>query len=99
MVKYILYPEVYRIMTLNEYEIRQIIQMRGLGYTQQEIAERLRVSRKTVENHLRRLRLQAEEAEEEDDLENLFWGTLLTLGAAAVLAAILNNQQRGGRNR
>lgn len=86
-------------MTLNEYEIRQIIQMRGLGYTQEEIADRLGVSRKTVENHLRRLRLQAEEAEEGNGLENLFWGTLLALGAAAVLGAILNNQQREGRNR
>ena len=50
-------------MALNQYEIRQIIQMRGLGYTQQEIADQLGVSRKTVENHLRRLREQAEEAQ------------------------------------
>jgi len=74
--------------------------MRGLGYTQQEIADRLGISRKTVENHLRRLRAEGEDAEEnEGGLENLFWGTLLTLGAAAVLAAILNNQQRRDGNR
>lgn len=86
-------------MSLNEYEIRQIIQMRGLGYTQQEIADHLGISRKTVENHLRRLRLEAEEAEEDNGLEDLFWGTLLGLGALAVLSSILNSQQKGGRNR
>lgn len=87
-------------MTLSQDEIRQIIQMRGLGYSQQEIADHLGISRKTVENHLSRLREQAEEAEEDDGLDKLFWGILVGAGALALLAALLNNnQQRGGRNR
>ncbi|MFZ3384716.1 MAG: sigma factor-like helix-turn-helix DNA-binding protein [Candidatus Methanoperedens sp.] len=84
---------------LTHEEIRQIIQMRGLGYSQQEIADELGISRKTVENHLSRLREQAEEAEE-GGLDNLFWGILLGAGALALLANLLNNnQQRGGGNR
>lgn len=79
------------LMALNEYQIRQIIQLRGLGYTQQEIADHLGVSRKTVENHLRRLRAEADDA---DNIENFFWEKMVSLNALAILAAILNNQQR-----
>lgn len=79
-------------MTLSQDEIRQIIQMRGLGYTQQEIAEHLGVSRKTVENHLRRLRKQAEE---DDNLDDLFWGILIGAGALA-LYSFLSGNKKGG---
>lgn len=37
---------------LNNKQISAIIVMRGLGYTQQEIADKLKISRKTVENRL-----------------------------------------------
>lgn len=84
-------------MALNQDEIRKIIQMRGLGYTQQEIAEHLGVSRKTIENHLRRLRKQAEEAEEDNNLDDLFWGIVIGAGALALLSALLGNQPKGGR--
>lgn len=83
-------------MTLNKYEIRQIIQMRGLGYTQQEIADQLGVSRKTVENHLRKLREQAKEAEG-DNLDDLFWGIVVGAGALALLSILLGNDQQGKR--
>ena len=86
-------------MTLSQDEIRQIIQLRGLGYSQQEIADNLRISRKTVENHLRRLKVQAQEAEQENNLDDLFWGIVLGAGALALLGALLGNQERGGRNR
>lgn len=66
-------------MSLNNYKIRQIIQLRGLGYTQQEIADRLGISRKTVENHLRRLRLVADKYEKDNRLEDLFWELYLIL--------------------
>lgn len=86
-------------MTLTHEEIRQIIQMRGLGYSQQDIANELGISRKTVENHLSRLREQAEKAGEDNGLDNLFWGILLGAGAIALLSALLNNnQQKGGKN-
>lgn len=83
-------------MALNQYEIRQIIQMRGLGYTQQEIADQLSVSRKTVENHLRRLREQAEKSEE-DNFDDLFWGIVFGAGAIALLSILLGNNQQGRR--
>ena len=37
---------------LNDEQISTIIVMRGLGYTQQEIADKLKISRKTVENRV-----------------------------------------------
>ncbi|MCD4781551.1 MAG: LuxR C-terminal-related transcriptional regulator [Candidatus Omnitrophica bacterium] len=81
-------------MTLSQDEIRQIIQMRGLGYTQQEIANHLGISRKTVENHLRRLKEQAQEAEQENSLDDLFWGIVLGAGALALLSALLGKGQK-----
>lgn len=41
---------------LNDKQISTIIVMRGLGYTQQEIADALDISRKTVENWLTTLK-------------------------------------------
>jgi len=41
---------------LNNKQISTIIVMRGLGYTQQEIADALDISRKTVENWLTTLK-------------------------------------------
>jgi len=81
-------------MTLSQDEIRQIIQMRGLGYTQQEIANHLGISRKTVENHLRRLKEQAQEAEQENSLDDLFWGIVLGAGALALLSALMGKGQK-----
>lgn len=84
-------------MALSQDEIRTIIQMRGFGYTQQEIAESLGVSRKTVENNLRKLREQARVAEEDNSLEDMFWGIVLSAGALALLSALLGNKQKGNR--
>lgn len=78
-------------MSLSQDEIKQLIQMRGLGYTHQEIAEHLGISRKTVENHLRRLKEQAEGG---SNLDDLFWGVLLGAGALALLSSLLGNNQR-----
>ena len=92
-------------MALSQEEIATIVKLRGLGYTQQEIADYLEISKKTVQNHLSRIREQArlrEDAEEEEqgiDLDDLFWGIVLGAGALALLGALLGNQDRGGRNR
>ncbi len=43
-------------MTLTTTQIRLLKVLRGNGFTQEEIAQELGVSRKTVENHLRKLR-------------------------------------------
>ena len=44
---------------LNNNQISSIIVMRGLGYTQQEIADKLDISRKTVENWLGELKCES----------------------------------------
>lgn len=79
-------------MALSQNEIRQIIQMRGLGYTQQEIADHLGISRKTVENHLRKLKEQAEESQN-DNIDDFFLGILLGAGALALLSALFGNRK------
>ena len=77
-------------MALTQEEIRKIVQMRGMGYSHQEIADHLGISRKTVENHLRRLKQQAEDIDDEIDLEALFWGILIGAGAYAVISHLKN---------
>lgn len=86
-------------MALNQNEIGTIVKLRGLGYTQQEIANHLGISKKTVQNHLSRIKEQAEEADQGIDLDDLFWGIVLGAGAVALLGALLGNQDKGGRNR
>jgi orotate phosphoribosyltransferase-like protein len=41
---------------LSNIEINKIKTLRGNGFTQEEIAKELNISRKTVENHLRKLK-------------------------------------------
>ena len=79
-------------MALTQEEIRKIVQMRGMGYSHQEIADHLGISRKTVENHLRRLKKQAEDVDDEINLEAFFWGILIGAGASAVISHLLKNQ-------
>ncbi len=43
--------------------------MRGLGYTQEEIANELDISRKTVENQLRKLKTESDER----GINTVFW--------------------------
>ncbi len=42
---------------LTDNQIRKLIIYRGCGYSQREIANILNISRKTVENHLHRLKI------------------------------------------
>jgi orotate phosphoribosyltransferase-like protein len=43
-------------MTLSNINIKKLKELRGNGFTQEEIAVELNVSRKTIENHLRKLK-------------------------------------------
>lgn len=43
-------------MTLTDTQLHLLKELRGNGFTQQEIADELGVARKTVETHLRKLR-------------------------------------------
>ena len=48
-------------MTLTNNQLNSIIILRGLGYNQQEIADEVDISRKTVENNLRRLKVESKD--------------------------------------
>ena len=43
-------------MSITEKQLFDLVKYRGLGYTQQEVADKLSISRKTVEYHLHRLK-------------------------------------------
>lgn len=58
-------------MALTRTQVKTIIMMRGFGYKQSEIADRLGVSLKTIVNHLARLNQEAVDAGE--DIESVFW--------------------------
>ena len=59
-------------MTLNVKQVKTIIMMRGLGYSQQEIAYIVLCSRKTVQNHLYKVRKEAEK----NGINKTFWSYL-----------------------
>ena len=56
-------------MTLNTRQIQSIIILRGLGYSQREVADKVKTSRKTVENYLRKFKSEVYE----NGLEDTFW--------------------------
>ena len=56
-------------MTLNYSQIQHIIILRGLGYSQQEVADKLKCSRKTVENYLHKFKKEAEK----NGIDETFW--------------------------
>lgn len=73
-------------MTLNQNDISTIIKLRGLGYQQQEIADEISTSRKTVENYLHKFKLQAKET---DDLDNLYFSLLLGENSLILMKKII----------
>ena len=73
-------------MTLNQNDIATIIKLRGLGYQQQEIADEISTSRKTVENYLHKFKLQAKET---DDLDNLYFSLLLGENSLILMKKII----------
>lgn len=88
--KFIYDDVILLCMALSQNQIKAIIQLRGMGYTQQEIADELGISKRTVQNHLRQIREQADEA---DDRDELFWNILIGAGALALLSKIFGNRR------
>ena len=87
--KYIIHNAILLHMALNHEDIRQMVQMRGMGYTQQEIANELGISKKTVQVHLSRLKKQSKET---DDLDDLFWTILVGAGALAIFSKLFGKK-------
>ena len=59
-------------MSLSKDEISIIIKLRGLGFYQQEIADYLNISRKTVENHLTNIKKEVLTKDIKNDLDDIF---------------------------
>lgn len=71
---------------MNQNDIATIIKLRGLGYQQQEIADEISTSRKTVENYLHKFKLQAKET---DDIDSLYFSLLLGKDSLFVIKKII----------
>ena len=61
-------------MTLNQGQIQHVIMLHGLGYSQQEVADRINCSRSTVAYYLRKFKKEAEE----NDIDKTFWSYFST---------------------
>ena len=88
-------------MSLSQNEVRMIVMMRGLGYKQREIADKLKVSRRTVQNHLLKLRLLAMDVEEEvNGIEKLFWKIMINYGSLnKILEIVIKESDKSEINR
>ena len=56
-------------MTLNQGQIQHIIMLHGLGYNQQEVANKIGYSRSTVAYYLHKFKKKAEE----NGIDDTFW--------------------------
>ena len=61
-------------MTLNQEQIQRIIMLHGLGYNQQEVANKIGYSRSTVAYHLHKFKKEAEE----NGIDKTFWSYFST---------------------
>ncbi len=69
--------------------------MRGFGYKQQEIADKIGVSRKTVETHLGRLWTLAENAR---SIDEAFWNEMIdSESLTRIIAAVIAKEERTER--
>ena len=61
-------------MTLNQEQIQRIIMLHGLGYNQQEVANKIGYSRSTVAYYLHKFKKEAEEK----GISETFWSYFST---------------------
>ena len=80
-----------RLPDINEYD-RQIMKMRALGYSQEEIAERIGVTQSAVSQRMQKIRRQAESK----DVDKAFWDLVIGLGAAYLIAKLIDELGKGG---
>ncbi|RKY39515.1 MAG: hypothetical protein DRP85_09785 [Candidatus Makaraimicrobium thalassicum] len=67
---------------LTEYDKAEIMKMKALGYSNQEIGDKIGCSVPTISYHLKQIR---ERAERESDGDDLFWGLVAILAGMGVL--------------
>jgi transcriptional regulator with XRE-family HTH domain len=78
--------------TLSERDIGEIVKLRGLGYTQEEIANRLGVTSATISYQLKRINKVAREEGDNDALITFLFGA----GVGFLLAGLLSGSKKGG---
>lgn len=77
---------------LTERNIAEIVKMRGLGYSQAEIAQRLSVSQSAVQYQLARINERARNEGDDDTFLALLIGASLGIGAGLLLAKLLEKK-------
>jgi len=75
------------VRVLTETDIGEIVKLRGLGYSQKEIAERLGVSPATISYQLNRIN----EIAKRDGDDNTLLAFLFGAGLGLLVASILNS--------
>lgn len=78
---------------LTEREIAEIIKMRGLGYSQEDIARRLGVSQSAIQYQLARINKRAQREGDDDTFTAILVGAGL-IGAGILLAKLLESERR-----
>ncbi|MCZ7401209.1 MAG: helix-turn-helix domain-containing protein [Candidatus Methanoperedens sp.] len=78
---------------LTEKEIAEIIKMRGLGYSQEDIAQRLGVSQSAIQYQLARINKRAKKEGDDDTFNAILVGAGL-IGAGILLAKLLESERR-----
>lgn len=69
---------------------RQIMQMRALGFHQDEIARKLQMSQSAISQRIEKIRNQTQGI---SDTEKLFWTLLVGAGAIYLLSKIFNERR------
>lgn len=80
---------------LTEREIAEIVKMRGLGYSQAEIAQEFGVSQSAIQYQLAKIKDRALKEGNDEVFTALVVGAGLGLGAGLILAKLLENNKRG----
>ena len=70
-------------------DIAQIVKLRGLGYSQAEIAQHLNVSQSAIQYQLTRINERARNQGDDDTFLALVVGASLGIGAGLLLAKLL----------
>jgi len=83
------------VKVLTEKDIGEIVKLRGLGYTQQEIAKRLGVTSAAISYQLKRINKIAKR----DGDNNTLLAFLFGAGLGLLVASILNSENSDERKR
>lgn len=74
---------------ISKSQIQRIIILRGLGYSQQEVADKVKCSRKTVQNNLHKFKNEAEE----NGVDETFWSYFDLSGLGKVVFSKISKRK------